>query len=71
MTSINQREPYQAWEEIDQRVIDKAVSELRKRLRMCVKAAGKQFEYKLWLAIHSRYILGSTRKSVKVWKSYK
>jgi hypothetical protein len=36
-----------AWEELDQRIIDKAVGEWRKRLRLCVKAAGGQFEYKL------------------------
>ena len=37
----------QAWDELDQRIIDKAVGEWRKRLRLCVNAAGEQFEYKL------------------------
>ena len=39
----------QAWDELDQRiiVIDKAVGEWRKTLRLCVNAAGGQFEYKL------------------------
>ena len=36
-----------AWDELDQRIIDSAVMEWRKRLRACVKAAGGQFEYKL------------------------
>ena len=47
----------QAWDELDQRIIDKAVGEWRKRLRLCVNAAGGQFEYKLWLVIYSRFIL--------------
>ena len=37
----------QAWDELDQRIIDKAVGEWCKRLRLCVNAAGGQFEYKL------------------------
>ena len=37
----------QAWDELDQRIIDKAVGEWCKRLRVCVNAAGEQFEYKL------------------------
>ena len=36
----------QAWDELDQRIIDKVVGERRKRLRLCVNAAGGQFEYK-------------------------
>ena len=32
----------QAWDELDQRIIDKAVGEWRKRLRLCVNAAGGQ-----------------------------
>jgi hypothetical protein len=36
-----------AWEELDQRIIDCAVGEWRKRLRACVRVAGGQFEYKL------------------------
>ena len=48
---------FQAWEELDQCIIDRAVGQWRKRLRACVKAAGGQFEYKLWLAIVSRFIL--------------
>ena len=47
----------QAWDGLDQRIIDKAVGEWRKRLRLCVNAAGRQFEYKLWLVIYSRFIL--------------
>ena len=38
----------QAWDELDQRIIDKAVGEWRKRLRLCVNAADGQFEYKLY-----------------------
>ena len=37
----------QAWDELDQRIIDKAVGEWHTRLRLCVNAAGGQFEYKL------------------------
>ena len=47
----------QAWDELDQRIIDKAVGEWRKRLRLCVNVAGLQFEYKLWLVIYSKFIL--------------
>jgi len=36
-----------AWEELDQRIIDCAVGEWRKRLHVCVRVAGGQFEYKL------------------------
>jgi len=36
-----------SWEELDQREIDKAVSEWRERLCLCFKAVGGQFEYKL------------------------
>ena len=37
----------QAWNDLDQRIIDSAVREWRKRLRACVEAKGGQFEYKL------------------------
>ena len=37
----------QACSELDQRIIDSAVLEWRKRLRACVEANGGQFEYKL------------------------
>ena len=37
----------QASNDLDQRIIDSAVSELSKRLRACVEAKGGQFEYKL------------------------
>ena len=37
----------QAWKDLQQRIIDSAVRELRKRLRACVEAKGGQFEYKL------------------------
>ena len=37
----------QAWNDLDQRIIDSAVREWRKRLRACVEAEGGQFEYKL------------------------
>src|SRR6218665_735906 len=37
----------QAWNDLDQRIIDSAVREWRKRLRACVVAIGGQFEYKL------------------------
>ena len=35
------------WERIDQRIIDGAVKEWRKRLRACAAAEGGQFEHKL------------------------
>ena len=37
----------QAWDELDQRIIDKAVGEWHTRLCLCVNSAGGQFEYKL------------------------
>jgi len=37
----------QAWNDLEQRIIDSAVREWRKRLRACVEAKGGQFEYKL------------------------
>jgi len=37
-----------AWNDLDQRIIDSAVREWRKRLRACVEAEGGQFEYKLY-----------------------
>ena len=37
----------QAWNDLDQRIIDSAVREWRTRLRACVEAKGRQFEYKL------------------------
>ena len=38
---------FQAWDGLDQRIIDKAVGEWRERLRLCVNAAGGQFQHKL------------------------
>jgi len=38
-----------AWDELDQRVIDTAVSQWCTRLRACVKAKGGHFEHKLRL----------------------
>ena len=35
------------WERLDQRIIDGAVKELRKRLRACAAAEGGQFEHEL------------------------
>jgi len=35
------------WDKLDQRIIDKAVAEWRKRLRVCVAAGGGQFEHKM------------------------
>jgi len=35
------------WDKLDQRIIDKPVGELRKRLRACVAAGGGQFEHKM------------------------
>ena len=35
------------WDKLDQRIIDKAVGEWRKRLRACVAAGGGQFEHKM------------------------
>ena len=38
----------QAWDELNPRIIDKTAGEWRKRLRLCINAAGGQlFEYKL------------------------
>ncbi len=37
----------QAWNDLDQRIIDSAVREWRKRLRACVEAKGGHFEHKL------------------------
>ena len=37
----------QGWNDLDQRIIDSAVHEWRKRLRACVEAEGGQLEYKL------------------------
>src|SRR6218665_2839038 len=38
-----------AWNDLDQRIIDSAIREWRKRLRACVEVKGGQFEYKLYL----------------------
>jgi len=35
------------WDELDQRIIDKAIKQWRTRLRACVKAKGGHFEHKL------------------------
>ena len=35
------------WERLDQRIIDSAVKEWRKRLRACAAAEGRQFEHEL------------------------
>lgn len=35
------------WDKLDQRVVDKAVGQWRKRLRACVAAGGGQFEHKM------------------------
>jgi len=35
------------WERLDQRIIDGAVKEWRKRLRACADAEGGQFEHEL------------------------
>ena len=39
------------WERLDQRIIDGAVKEWRKRLRACAAAEGGQFEHELWLVV--------------------
>ena len=36
-----------AWDELDQRMIDAAVTQWRARLRACVEAAGGHFEHRL------------------------
>ena len=41
------------WGKLDQRIIDKAVAECRKRLWACVAAGGGQFEHKMWTFIIS------------------
>ena len=51
-TSINdvdelRRRIAEEWDKLDQRIIDKAVGEWRKRLRPCVAAGGGQFEHSL------------------------
>ena len=35
------------WDKLDQRIIDNAVGQWRKRLRACVAADGGQFEHKM------------------------
>ena len=35
------------WDKLDQRIIDKAVGEWRKRLQACVAAGGGHFEHKM------------------------
>ena len=35
------------WDELDQRVIDKAIKQWRTRLRACIEAKGGHFEHKL------------------------
>ena len=42
----------QASNDLDQRIIDSAVREWRKRLRACVEAEGGQFEYKHSIFLH-------------------
>jgi len=37
----------EAWDEMDQRVIDESIDQWRTRLRACVDAQGGQFEHKL------------------------
>ena len=37
----------QAWNELEQRIIDSSVRQWRKQLRACIEAKGDQFEYKL------------------------
>ena len=37
----------QAWNDLDQRIIDSAPREWRKRLRACVEPKGEQFEHNL------------------------
>ena len=39
------------WERLDQRIIDGAVKEWRKRLRACAAAEGGQFEHELRLLV--------------------
>jgi len=36
-----------AWDEMDQRIIDKAVRQWRTRLRACIKAKGRHFGHTL------------------------
>jgi len=35
------------WDELDQRIIDKAMKQWRTRLKACVEAEGGHFEHKL------------------------
>jgi len=35
------------WDELDQRIIDKAIKQWRTRLTACIEAKGGRFEHKL------------------------
>jgi len=48
-----QRQFAEEWVKLNQRIIDKAVAECRKRLRPCVAAGGGQFEHKMSTVIIS------------------
>ena len=61
-TSINdvdelRRQIAEEWDKLDQRIIDKAVGEWRKRLRACVAAGGGQCEHKMWTVIISDFFV--------------
>ena len=36
-----------SWDELDQRIIDKAIKQWRTHLRACIEAKGGHFEHKL------------------------
>jgi len=44
---INNVDELPAWNELHQRIIDKAIKQWRTRLRACVEAKGGHFEQKL------------------------
>ena len=46
-TRDQRRRIAEEWDKLDQRIIDKAVGEWRKRLQACVAAGGGFFEHKM------------------------
>jgi len=44
---VSEKTSQTVWDELDQRIIDKAIKQWRTRLRACVEAKGGHFEHKL------------------------
>ena len=69
------------WVRLDQRIIDGAVKEWRKRLRACAAAEGGQFEHELWLLMQShaaavKYynafcVKLTTNSDIEQWRLYR